>query len=950
MTPLCRWARLALVLSGLPVVGCECGDDPQLGRLEPELVIATDPLAFGEVPVGAIKRLTVELGNRGNRELNLQAVDAPMPFGAALSELVVRPGGRAELEVWFRPTNDAPQSGALTLSSDDPELGTLTIALSGQGVQGVLTVVPAAVDLEGTKVGATRSVELVLRNLGLAPVEGQVAAEGFAQPEHFTLTLLSSFAERGPFAVPARADQVLDLTYRPLTPGRHDGRILFEVCGPRCGLEVEVRASAADALVRLAPALLDFGGVGIGETRTQQLRLENAGDGPVTVEAVSVSGGAELSATVARALPATVEAGDALGINVSYAPTSAAELMGEVAVRTGPVVETVRAAVIGRGQGPRFRVDPERLFFGVEQQAGEYRRAVLMVNEGSSDVRVTGLSVSGDPEFALAPGVGLPARLGSGESLVAQVLFRPQALGEYTGALRVESNDAALPVVEVPLSGGMAEAYCQLEVSPERVSFGLLPPNFERRQVVTVRNAGAEACEVLQGAFRSPADPAITEERAPWPTTLGPGQSATLSFRYAPTLEAPSKANYVLRTGDPVFPERTVAIFGTSEGNLDIFTRPAAVDFGAMGLGCAPAVWPVTVVNAGTYDVNIDHFALTSSSSEFSLQSPLATPTMLPAGSTRTFGVSYQARDYAPDVGFVEIGVSEFGFSLNVPLMGLGSDTPSATDRFEQARNTKVDVLFVIDDSCSMADDQTALANNFRAFIGQADVRQVDFQIGITTTTLFPVPGALVGPVLTRRTPGLDRAFQAQAAVGVNGSGFEQGLEAMRSVFLAAAAGSALHLELLRPDAARVVVVVSDEDDQSPAPVTAYLNELRRSAPEGYTTAMVSGQTLGCASPTTGSASPAPRYEQFAALTDGLSESICSGWATTLANIGQAAFGLKTRFPLSREADTSAPIVVTVDGVRQASGWQYDAASAAIDFSAPPAEGAEIVVTYTPRC
>ena len=943
------WRRRLSLLAVL-VFGCECGDEPTLGRVAPEIAVATDPLAFGEVPLGATKRLALEVGNTGNADLHVMAVDAAGPFGADLSAAELAPGDRAVVDVWFRPTNDEAQTGTLTLMSDDPDEGTVTIALSGRGVQGVLTVVPAAVDFESTKVGSARSVELVLQNLGLDPQEGRVVTEGFDQPEHFALTLLSSFGEPGPFAVPARSEQTLDLEYRPLAPGRHDGRIVFEVCGPRCGLEVEVRASAADSLVRLAPALLDFGGVGIGETRTLQLRLENGGDGAVAVEAVAASGSAELSASVTRALPATVQPGDALGINVEYAPASAAELMGEVSVRTGPVVETVRAAVIGRGQGPRFRVDPAALHFGVQRQAGEYRRAALMVNEGSSDVRVTALTVSGDPQFFLQEGPGLPARLGSGESLVAEVLFRPRSIGEYHGVLVVESDDAQLPRVEVPLTGGMAEAFCELEIAPDRVSFGLLPPAFERRRTVQVRNVGQDPCAILQGDFRSPADPAISEERAPWPLTLGFGQSAELSFLFAPTREVESKANYVLRTDDPIFPERTVPIFGTAAGNLDVFTRPAAVDFGAMGLGCAPAVQDVSLINAGTYNVTIDHFALTSTSAELKVQNGITTPLQLPAGSIRSFRVTYQAQDFDRDEGFVEIGVSAFSFALTVPLVGRGSPTPRTTDRFEQVTNEDVDVLFVIDDSCSMSDDQAALAANFLSFIQQADVRQVDFQIGITTTTVYPQPGALVGPVMSRGTVGLEQEFQRQASVGINGSGFEQGLEGMLGVFQAADRNQQPQASLLRAGAGLVVIVVSDEDDQSQAPVTVYFNQLRQRARAGYTTAMVTGQASGCQSPATGSAAPGQRYEEFARLTGGLSESICSSWAQTLANIGQAAFGLKSRFLLSREVDTAQPIEVTVDGRVVRQGWQYDPADGSIVFATPPAEGAQIAVEYTPRC
>ena len=38
-------------------------------------------------------------------------------------------------------------------------------------------------------------------------------------------------------------------------------------------------------------------------------------------------------------------------------------------------------------------------------------------------------------------------------------------------------------------------------------------------------------------------------------------------------------------------------------------------------------------------------------------------------------------------------------------------------DVFQQARRNTVDVLLVVDDSCSMAEEQQKLSNNFDAFI-----------------------------------------------------------------------------------------------------------------------------------------------------------------------------------------------------------------------------------------
>jgi hypothetical protein len=239
---------------------------------------------------------------------------------------------------------------------------------------------------------------------------------------------------------------------------------------------------------------------------------------------------------------------------------------------------------------------------------------------------------------------------------------------------------------------------------------------------------------------------------------------------------------------------------------------------------------------------------------------------------------------------------------------------------------------------------------NFSSFIMQANLRSVDFQIGITTTTVFPVAGHLVGPILTPSTPSLEAAFTAQANVGVYGSGFETGLDAMYGVLQLAAGGVAPQRDLIRPNAGLAVIIVSDEDDQSFLPTVNYFNELRNSAPNGYVTAVVTGGMSGCVG-ATGSGDPSPRYLDFAALTGGISESICSPWASTLATIGNGVFGLEITFPLSQPADPSQPIVVTVNGsVVPRNDWTYDTTTASVTFTNPPPDGAQIEIEFTPDC
>ena len=86
--------------------------------------------------------------------------------------------------------------------------------------------------------------------------------------------------------------------------------------------------------------------------------------------------------------------------------------------------------------------------------------------------------------------------------------------------------------------------------------------------------------------------------------------------------------------------------------------------------------------------------------------------------------------------------------------------TQKHTDVFQQARRNTVDVLLVVDNSCSMVEEQNKLASNFQAFIQFFQGVDVDYQIGVITTDneAEEFSGRLVGgddEVIVRSAEGL---------------------------------------------------------------------------------------------------------------------------------------------------------------------------------------------------
>lgn len=272
----------------------------------------------------------------------------------------------------------------------------------------------------------------------------------------------------------------------------------------------------------------------------------------------------------------------------------------------------------------------------------------------------------------------------------------------------------------------------------------------------------------------------------------------------------------------------------------------------------------------------------------------------------------------------------------------------SVTDLFQQGGvDVHSDVLLVVDDSASMADEQERLVAGFSGFTDVLETTGTDFQLGVVTTDVL-AGATLRGAVLTPETEGLAEAFQAAVAVGTAGDRQEQGLiQALLAVNPSTNPG------FLRPGAELHIVVVSDEDDQGEEQVDWYLHELQSLTGQERVTvhALVGDLPAGCASGIS-AADPGPRYLEAVVTTAGRSGSVCAlDYSPVLGQVGLDVAQWNDRFVLSRIPDAQT-LQVRVDQVlmheREEDGWIWSAGENAVVFTgrAIPRPGMAVQVDY----
>lgn len=289
-------------------------------------------------------------------------------------------------------------------------------------------------------------------------------------------------------------------------------------------------------------------------------------------------------------------------------------------------------------------------------------------------------------------------------------------------------------------------------------------------------------------------------------------------------------------------------------------------------------------------------------------------------------------------------------FIFSSSCVDYGVNRQFITDSFVQpVRESGVDILWVVDDSASMFEEQDQLAAHSSSFISYLTAVPVDFQIGaITTDVAVDEPGILVGPTLSAETPELVTEFSNLIFVE-EGSRDEKGFEAV----IAALDPDGPNGSVLRANADLEIIFFSDEDEQSDLTAQEFILAVKSLRPSSniVANAIIGDPPEGCAS-VFGAADVGTKYQLAQEKTKGVRESICSlDYDAMLQRIAVKVLGLDDTFALSK-SPTLASLEVSVDGAfihqRDRHGWRYDAGENTLIFDgyAVPYPGAEIVIRY----
>ncbi|NCG21698.1 MAG: hypothetical protein GWP91_22000 [Rhodobacterales bacterium] len=295
------------------------------------------------------------------------------------------------------------------------------------------------------------------------------------------------------------------------------------------------------------------------------------------------------------------------------------------------------------------------------------------------------------------------------------------------------------------------------------------------------------------------------------------------------------------------------------------------------------------------------------------------------------------------------------------PLNGVPNARPvpvtAQEDKLVQVQVPEVDILWIIDNSGSMANEQAALSLNFPIFMDFFLGSGLDYHIGSVSTDMNKASesGKLQssGPYrfIDEATPNPEVVFQGMAVLGTGGSSNEQGRDAAYSA-IAINPGN-YNDGFYREDASLHMVAISDEEDHSNAiPLGEFINwldTLKWSEDMVTFSSIVSPRPV-CA----GAAEPGDNYNAITQAIGGITAPICDedGWGDVLEQLGIQASGLKREYFLS---DLPVPGTIEVEVIEagviytfeEEVDWIYnDIRNSIVFIEFVPTALSEVYVTY----
>ncbi len=179
------------------------------------MILTPQTLNFPKRAVDApaiAKTFSIRNAGKGSLQVEVGALASPFMVAKA-SSFGLNPGQSMTVQVQFAPTQPATFQQTLQVSSNDPYHQVMSIAVSGTGESGVLSVAPTSLRFGNVQVNHRKKATLRVKNVGLGRLIGDVATSEVAPP-------FSVLSGAGSFSLKAGASKPVVIEFSPTAKGQ----------------------------------------------------------------------------------------------------------------------------------------------------------------------------------------------------------------------------------------------------------------------------------------------------------------------------------------------------------------------------------------------------------------------------------------------------------------------------------------------------------------------------------------------------------------------------------------------------------------------------------------------------------------------------------------------------------------------------------------------------------
>lgn len=438
--------------------------------------------------IGSATQVRLNVSYRGTTSATITGVDF---FGSgdfvatAISvPQTLTPGAAISPNFTFTPTTGQAQQAQLSVTylespATSPARFTINItatapdlvysyAFSGGNAQAIGD--GALIQFPSTAVNATRTANFTVLNRGSAPggidtilLTGEAFQLGGLQVPPYTVNANSSLAFTVTFAPLDRTTQTATLTI-----SNSVRTLKFQIQGTGTAADYSYAILGADGKATPVQAgqSISFPDTNTGQSATLTLTIANNGNGPGTINSISVVG-AGFQLTSAPFLPATLAIGAQAQLTLTFAPATPGKLTG------GLKIGDDTFTLAGQGIGPQLTysyasgatnssVNPGgSILFSPVQLGGNGTVLITVANTGNANAAVNTIFLTGSGAFALSKTPALPFNLAPNATATFNVVFTPIAIGVAQSSLQIGSATFAVtgsgqqpePLPGITLSG-----------------------------------------------------------------------------------------------------------------------------------------------------------------------------------------------------------------------------------------------------------------------------------------------------------------------------------------------------------------------------------------------------------------------------------------------------------------------------------------------------------------